>query len=84
MSAPFYRRIVDDIRARIASGDWPAGSKIPPTHELRDYYRHRFNSETLATATVERALNVLKVLGELRGQQGLGIFVEGDPSDEKP
>jgi DNA-binding GntR family transcriptional regulator len=82
MSAPFYQRIVDDLRARIQSGDWPKGTKIPTTLELREYYRHRFESPTLAIATVERALNILKQDNLLRGQQGLGIFVAGSPTDE--
>ena len=76
------RRIVADIRARIASGDWAPGDKLPATHELRDYYRHRYASPTLAIGTVERALNILKESGVLRGQQGQGIFVEGHPTDE--
>lgn len=84
MSKPFYERIVADLRARIVSGDWPKGTKIPTTRELREYYRHRFDSPTLAIATVERALNILKQEGLLRGQQGLGIFVEGSPTDETP
>lgn len=84
MSKPFYERIVDDLRAHIESGEWPKGSKIPTTRELQEYYRRRFESPTLAIATVERALNILKQDNLLRGQQGLGIFVEGSPTDETP
>lgn len=84
MSKPFYERIVDDLRARIESGDWPRGAKIPTTRELRDYYRHRLGSPTLSVGTVDRAINILKHDNLLRGQQGLGVFVEGSPTDETP
>lgn len=79
MAEPYYRRIIDDIRARIASGEWPPGHKLPSNFALRDLYRAQFGSPTLAMATVARALDHLKDSGELRGQQGLGIFVAGEP-----
>lgn len=81
MSEPFYRRVIADIRARIASGEWPPGTKLPTTAELRELYRVQFASPTLATATVQSALAILKETGELRGQQGLGVFVAGKPAD---
>jgi DNA-binding GntR family transcriptional regulator len=75
MATPYYQRIVADIRARIASGQWPPGHRLPGNFALRDLYRDQFRSPTLALATVQRALDVLKQTGELRGQQGLGVFV---------
>jgi len=78
---PYYRRIHDDIRARIASGDWPPGSKLPSTRELVEYYQHQLAYPNLSRLTVRRAVDMLIESGELRGQQGVGVFVaEGAPS----
>lgn len=75
MSEPFYRRILTDIRARIASGEWPPGTKLPSTRELQAHYREEFASPTLTHSTVRHAVSLLIEMGELRGQQGLGVFV---------
>lgn len=75
MSEPFYRQILNDIRARIASGEWPPGRKLPSTRELVAFYKAQFNSETLTHSTVRHAISLLIEGGELRGQQGLGVFV---------
>jgi GntR family transcriptional regulator len=80
MSEPYYRRVIADIRARIASGEWPPGHKLPTNMELRDFYRALFESPTLANATVQGAVRILQESGELRGQQGLGVFVAGAPA----
>lgn len=77
MSEPFYRRILTDIRNRIASGDWPPGAKLPSTRELMLYYRGLYGSPTLTHSTVRHAVSLLIEMGELRGQQGLGVYVVG-------
>lgn len=75
MAEPFYRRIVADLRARIASGELPAGSKLPSARLLVEHYRKLYGSPTLTPSTLRHALNLMIELGELRGQQGLGVFV---------
>lgn len=75
MSTPFYRRIVDDVRRRIASGEWPPGHKLPSTAELIILYKAELGTTTLAPSTLRHAIGLLIELGELRGQQGLGVFV---------
>jgi GntR family transcriptional regulator len=77
VSEPFYRRIISDIRGRIASGQYPPGERLPTTERLRDQYRAQFDSPSLTNATVRHAVSLLIELGELRGQQGLGVFVPG-------
>ena len=81
---PFYRRIVDDVRRRITLGAdpqstdpdrWPPGTKLPSTRELVAHYREALNSPALSTLTVRRAVDLLIESGELRGQQGVGVFV---------
>ncbi len=83
MSEPFYRRIMADIRARIASGEWPPGSPLPSTRELADFYRSTLDSPTLTHSTVRHAITLLIEIGELRGQQGLAVYVEGSAPEEK-
>jgi GntR family transcriptional regulator len=75
MSEPFYRQIMTDIRARVASRDWPPGMKLPSTAELVALYREQLDTDTLAPSTVRHAVSLLIEAGELRGQQGLGVFV---------
>jgi Transcriptional regulators len=66
---PHYRRIIADIRQRIASGEWPPGHKLPSTRELKEIYN------VSSTSTVRQAVMILLETGELRGHQGLGVFV---------
>lgn len=76
MAESYYRRIVADIRARIARGEWPPGHKLPSTAHLIEQYREQLGSPKLAHTTVRHAISLLIELGELRGQQGLGVFVK--------
>ena len=72
---PYYRRIVDDLRARIARGEWGPGDRLPSTRELVEHYRRFYGYARLSTLTVRRAVEMLIESGELRGQQGVGVFV---------
>jgi GntR family transcriptional regulator len=81
LSKPFYRQIQDDLRARIATGEWPPGTRLPSTRELVAFYQTKLRSKTLAIETVRRAVSLLIETGELRGQQGLGVFVPDGPED---
>jgi len=72
---PYYRRILADIRGRIAAGDWPPGSRLPSTRQLVMRYREQLGAPGLATATVRRAVDLMLEMGELEGQQGVGVFV---------
>ena len=84
MAEPYYLRIMSDIRDRIASGEWPPGSKLPSTTQLRDLYRAQYDSPTIAAATVRHAIILLTAAGELQGQQGQGVFVaRAQPSEER-
>lgn len=82
MSTPYYRQIVADVRARIASGEWPPGHKLPSTSELIEVYKVSLGTATLAPSTLRHAIGLLIELGELRGQQGLGVFVADAGSDK--
>jgi GntR family transcriptional regulator len=72
MTTPYYRRIMDDIKARITAGTLSPGDRLPSTRELAADF-------DTAPGTVRTAINLLIELGWLRGHQGLGVFVADDP-----
>jgi len=63
-----YQRIADDLRARISSGEYPPGSRLPTKAELMT--RHQ-----VAVNTVERAIDELRKAGLVETLQGAGMFV---------
>ncbi|MEX0923118.1 MAG: histidine utilization repressor [Rhodovibrionaceae bacterium] len=70
---PLYTRIKSLIVGRIASGEWPEGTRIPSENELvRDLGVSRM--------TINRALRELQGEGLLRREQGIGSFV----AEQKP
>ncbi len=75
----YYKRMLDDIRARIASGEWPPGRRIPPTRDLLAMYGESFGVRS--ASTVRRVVEVLIETGELRGHQGVGVYVAGDATE---
>jgi GntR family transcriptional regulator len=79
MAEPYHARIRADLLARIAAGEWQPGEKLPSTRELVEFYRAQFHSSTLAASTVRHAVSLMIVRDELRGQQGIGVFVPDDP-----
>ena len=72
-SVPYFRRIMDDIRARIASGEWPPGHRLPTTEQLALEYKTRFGVSS--QSTVRTAVSHLIEAGVLVGHQGVGVFV---------
>lgn len=67
---PDYRRIADEIRQRITSGDLAPDSKLPTKRELAVEYG-------VSVGTVNAALLVLSTEGLVEGHQGRGTFVRG-------
>ncbi|SRR6266851_6314856 len=77
---PKYRRMADDLRARIKSGEYPADSRLPTKAELMAHYN-------VALSTVDHAIEELRKQGYAETVQGVGTFVrqppaEGEHSDE--
>ena len=62
-----YQRIRGDIEAKILSGDWPPGHKVPFEHELMETY-------DCSRMTVNKVLSALAVAG-LVVRRGAGSFV---------
>jgi GntR family transcriptional regulator len=63
-----YRAIIEDMLAKIASGEWPPGFKLPKPRELAAVY-------SVSEGTVRRVIDILKDRGVLEGHQGVGVFV---------
>ncbi len=64
--------IVADVQARIESGEWPPGHRLPSIREMRILYDC---SET----PVKTATRILEATGWVEGRVGLGVFVAERP-----
>ena len=70
---PKYAQVIEELRRRIESGEYPPGSLLPSEHQLSDEFQ-------ITRATVVRALRVLRDDGWIETQQGKGSFVRGRPA----
>jgi DNA-binding GntR family transcriptional regulator len=66
---PIYRTIMEDIRAKVASGVLKPGDKLPSLSQLAEQY-------SCSETQVKTAIALLRELGVVEGHQGKGIFVE--------
>ncbi len=69
-AVPVYKRIMSDIRAKIASGELRPGDKLPTINELMGEYE-------CSGEPVKMALRMLSAAGDVIGHQGRGTFVAG-------
>ena len=65
---PMYQQIMEQIRQRIAVGDWPPGTPLPSVRELA-------SDATVSVITVKRAYLELGREGVIVTQQGKGSWV---------
>lgn len=65
---PMYLQIVEQIRQRIAAGDWPAGQELPSIRALAADLR-------VSVITVKRAYLDLESEGVIVTRHGKGSFV---------
>ena len=73
---PFsYSDIAADITARIETGEYASGEKLPSYAQLADLYSVSFS-------TVARAVALLRDRGVVVGAPGRGVFVK-EPAGEK-
>jgi GntR family transcriptional regulator len=70
---PMYLQIIDQIKQKIAVGDWAAGDEIPSIRQLAVALR-------VSVITVKRAYLELERDGIIVTQQGKGSFVAPDPA----
>jgi len=65
---PFYRQIIDQVLAAIATGGLGVGDQLPTVRQLAVDLAVNFN-------TVARAYKELEIRGVVTTQQGTGTFV---------
>ncbi|GED69182.1 GntR family transcriptional regulator [Brevibacillus reuszeri] len=65
---PKYQQIIDYIRGRISTGEWPIGSKIPSQRVLAEQFG-------VNRSTVITALEELMADGLIEGKMGMGTVV---------
>ena len=69
---PIYLQIKNTIQRRIASGEWPAGQKLPSENDL-------VAALEVSRMTINRALRELTQEGLIKRVHGLGSFVAESP-----
>jgi DNA-binding GntR family transcriptional regulator len=67
-----YRRVADDIAARIASGELVPGTRLRAERDLATHYG-------VAYGTIRRAMQVLREKGTIVTIHGRGTFVAQKP-----
>lgn len=67
-----WKRISADLRAKIRSGRWQAGDRLPPMAELQRQYG-------VAKGTIQNAINQLASDGYVATRPGSGIYVQEVP-----
>jgi GntR family transcriptional regulator len=70
IAGPSWDVIAKDIRARIASGEYPAGEPIPSTTRLMEQH-------DVSKGPVRQAIEALKSEGLVAGRPGKAVYVTG-------
>lgn len=68
---PIYRQIVEYAYARILSGEWPSGERVPSVRELAA-------SMAVNSHTVLKAYDYLEAHGVIAPRRGMGFFTAPD------
>ena len=71
---PEYRQLMDQIRSKIASGEYPVGQPIPSTTELKEL-------TGMSIPVIRRAVGQLEADGILEGHPGKAVYVKATPTD---
>ncbi len=74
-SVPIYIQIVDQVRARVESGQLRTGDQLPTVRQMATALRVNFN-------TVARAYRILDEAGLISTQRGRGTYIWEKPSEE--
>lgn len=67
-----YQQVAGDLRSRIASGEFPPGSRLPTKAELMSHYG-------IALSTLNGAIRILIGESLVESVQGLGMFARQPP-----
>ncbi|SHH10935.1 transcriptional regulator, GntR family [Massilia sp. CF038] len=69
---PMYLQIIEQVRHKVAAGDWPAGAEIPSIRQLAA-------NLSVSVITVKRAYQELEQQGVILTQPGRGSIVAHAP-----
>ncbi|MFE7624299.1 GntR family transcriptional regulator [Streptomyces sp. NPDC057509] len=69
---PKWRQVADILRARIADGTYPTGSRVPSVVAITEEFG-------IAIVTAQKALKALREEGSIRTEVGMGSYVTGRP-----
>jgi GntR family transcriptional regulator len=67
-----YRKVADDLRAAIVTGEYPAGTRLPSESDLADRY-------SVSRGTVRQAFAALRADGVIASRRGARRIVLGGP-----
>ncbi|MFK3981745.1 winged helix-turn-helix domain-containing protein [Micromonospora sp. NPDC050397] len=65
-----YQALADELRAKIESGEWPAGTKLPSRSQLCAEYG-------VSDTVVGKAMMILRATGLTETLEGVGVYVAG-------
>ncbi|MFI0785317.1 GntR family transcriptional regulator [Streptomyces lydicus] len=71
---PRWRQVADVIRARIADGTYPPGTRVPSVVEMLEEFG-------IATTTGQKVHRGLRVEGLIYTEPGMGSFVAKDAAE---
>jgi GntR family transcriptional regulator len=69
---PMYLQIIEQVRHKVAVGDWPAGAEIPSIRQLAAKL-------SVSVITIKRAYQELEQQGIILTQPGRGSIVSSEP-----
>ncbi|CCH29682.1 FCD domain-containing protein [Actinosynnema sp. NPDC047251] len=75
--SPLVDQAANHLRARIAAGQWPVGTKLPAETALA-------TALGVGRSTVREALRALAGAGLVQARQGAGVFVLATTADDWP
>lgn len=77
-SEPIYRQLMEQLRRRVAAGQWVAGQELPSVRELSAEL-------TVHPMTISKAYSLLEAEGLLTRRRGVGMAVaEGNLAPQSP
>lgn len=74
---PYYHQVAMSIEQRIASGEWPVGTKLPSELDLAEYYE-------VSRVTIRQSLTELEKDGIVSRERPQGTFVTRLPHKISP
>jgi GntR family transcriptional regulator len=67
-----YEQVADDLRRRIADGEFPPGAQLPSWADIGEEYQ-------IGRSTVSKVMLLLRAAGLVSTLDGVGVFVVGKP-----